>query len=367
MPYSFRILLKIWVTQFYKLNAGFFLFFFILFFGIVHPPELIPYHVSLIRGMIHAWQFMLVILAVWFLYSTKCVGFCLRSLEKPENSFLHSFQVFSNTKQFILYVICHFLLYLPVLIYSAFVTVFAFKEYVTTTAVLVIIFQVAVLLGGAFIILNRINTVHHKKIYFFSWQNQEKFSTSYFFYLPAYTFYKKKLVFLVIKIAGLFILNTILLVNKDEFSMREFILSYMILFLLHAPLVYYYVQLSEKELGFLRNLPVRLQKKFIVFALNYSIILLPELLFMLINSSGTISVYAIFMFYGLGVLQLLLFTSALYAANLKIKEYLKLVFIIYFLTSILLLSQQFLLLLFVESTVAFLLFNSSYYKFEAEV
>jgi hypothetical protein len=370
MLYSFKLLFKIWVVQFYKLNAGFFLFFFILFFGIVHPPQLISYHISLIMGMLESPAFLTLVLFLWFLYNLKCIDFTLKSINSPENAMLHNLQTFRLSKQSFLFGICQSFHYLPVLIYSIVVTGFAFKENNLLLVFILIIYQVIICLLSVFIYLYKLNNlpVHAilKRLLFFSLP-ETNIKKSFPLYLVYYTFYNRKLALLAVKLASLFILDVILILNKNDFAMRDFILVFMVMLLLHAFFVFYYVRFIEKEISFARNLPLPLSNRYLVYVFTYGLLLLPELLFMLIEGGGLMNAHVIFIFYFTGLGQLLLFTSVLYTIRLKIKEYLKLIFVIYLLSSILLLSQYYLLFLVAEWIISFAIFLYSYYRFEIEV
>src|SRR5260221_1304553 len=159
MLHSFKLLFKIWVFQFYRLNGGFFLFFFILFFGIVHPPQLISYHISLIMGMIESPTFLTLVLFLWFLYNLKCIGFTLKSINNPENAMLCNLQTFSLWKQSLLFGICQSFHYLTVLIYSVFVAGFAFKENNLSVVFIIILYQVIICLLSVLIYLYKLNNL----------------------------------------------------------------------------------------------------------------------------------------------------------------------------------------------------------------
>src|SRR5687767_10732015 len=123
-----RIFFKLLIKEFYAINAGYFLFFFILFFGVVSPTDLVFFHVSIILGMFNSPVLMAAVMLLWLLYISKCVFFGNKTIHKPENNFLTNLQAFSFKKQFALFFINLFLLYLPVVIYSCFVVALAGKH-----------------------------------------------------------------------------------------------------------------------------------------------------------------------------------------------------------------------------------------------
>jgi hypothetical protein len=77
---------KTLVRSFYIQYAGFFLFLFIVFFGIVAPSQQPAYHYALIRGMLAAPVFLWLVAGCWLLYAIKIVQFVRRVLESPEGA-----------------------------------------------------------------------------------------------------------------------------------------------------------------------------------------------------------------------------------------------------------------------------------------
>src|SRR5687768_12754133 len=122
---ALRILIKTQVREFYTINAGYFLFFFFLFFGVVEPGSMIFYHKSIMLGMFNAPAFLGLVMVVWLLYNLKCIFFCSKQFTRPGNNYLINLQAFSPGRQLGLFSVIQTLLYLPVLIYSCFVVALA--------------------------------------------------------------------------------------------------------------------------------------------------------------------------------------------------------------------------------------------------
>ena len=365
-----KLLGKIFIVPFYTINAGFFLFAFILIFGIVFPPQLILLHRSLINGIIHSNVFTLAVLLLWLMYNLKCIFFCLRIIDREEDTILFNLQVMSPATQWILFFMCHVILYLPVLIYSCFVVAASISNAFLVYALALILFQLSMCAIAVYLYYYRIN---------FKWKtgllNGRGLSVLPLFtlkkklslYLVYYTFQSRKILFFILKCTSLFLLNIILASNKDQFLIREFILVFMIVILIHSLLVYYYVGFMERSLSFSRNLPISRMQRFLLFLFAYSLMLLPEFFFIITNGSRLISVQAIVLFYGIAVAELLLFTSALYLIRMKMKPYLQMIFCIYLLFSILTLSGYYIGILLSNLALALIIFYSKFYKYEVEV
>src|SRR3981081_257199 len=80
---------KILIKSFYREQAGFFLFVFLIFFGIVQPSTQLYFHYALIRGILAAPAFMGVVALAWLLYGLRVRRFIIGTLEAPDALFLY--------------------------------------------------------------------------------------------------------------------------------------------------------------------------------------------------------------------------------------------------------------------------------------
>ncbi|MEQ8424392.1 MAG: hypothetical protein RIA63_06760, partial [Cyclobacteriaceae bacterium] len=112
------VLNRVIVKRFYERNTGFFLFVFLVMFGVVEGSQIISYHLSLIAGMLGSGVFMAVVFGVWLAYSVKCIQFVHEVLDHPKNGFLFLLRGLNKRKQFQYFLWVIFLLFLPVTVYS---------------------------------------------------------------------------------------------------------------------------------------------------------------------------------------------------------------------------------------------------------
>ena len=80
---------KILLSAYYRQNAGFFLFLFVVFFGIVAPSQQLAYHYALILGMLAAPAFLFVVGVAWLLYAGKVFRFVTRVIDSREGLLLY--------------------------------------------------------------------------------------------------------------------------------------------------------------------------------------------------------------------------------------------------------------------------------------
>ncbi len=365
-----KLFLKTFVIPFYILNAGSFLLSFILIFGIVHPPQLIFIHISLIKGIINSGIFTSLVLSLWMLYNVKCILFCLRVIKRQDDTVFFNLQSVTAARQWILLFISHCILYLPIIIYSCFIVLIAYQQGFVYYCAGIVLFQLIVCVLAVVTYYININ---------FTWKHRSSV-TSFLPYLnlfrgklrrPLYLFYytlhSRKIIFCVTEISDLFLLNIILGTEKEYFTMRDFSVVFMIVVLIHALLVYYYVALMEKRMNFSRNMPVLRIHRFLLFFITYLLVLLPEFFFILLNRSGLITCYSALIFYSIAVAQLSLFTSILYVKSMKMKSYLKLVFCIYLASTMLMLTGSYEIISVINLSLAFLFFFRNFYRYEVEL
>jgi hypothetical protein len=364
-----RLFFRIFIRAFYIINAGYFLFFFILFFGLVSPTDLGFYHLSLILGMFNEPLFMGGVMLLWLFYNGKCILFVNNTINKPENNDLTNLQVFPFRQQFVLFGINQLLLYLPVLIYSGFVIALAFKYQHVGIAFILIAFQIINCVMGAVAGYLNMNSTWKKNDIGFTYLFNRITAISkisYPFYLLTYTAFHRKITFFSIKLFSLFVLYIIFVLNKNDFSFINFIVVFLMLIMAHAMLPFYYINFIERTLSFYRNLPLSLLKISLIYFITYSIILIPELLFLLINGLQYVSLTDIVLLYFVALVNLLLFTAILYTEEIRMKKYLKIIFLVFFVSIFALNLKNYILLIFAELLIATITFISSYHLYESK-
>lgn len=89
---------KILIRAFYREHAGFFLFVFLLFFGIVQPSTQLYFHYALIRGILLTPAFMGLVAFAWLLYGLRLRRFVRQTLEAPDAIFLYKLNAQSPSR-----------------------------------------------------------------------------------------------------------------------------------------------------------------------------------------------------------------------------------------------------------------------------
>lgn len=132
-------------APFYRAHAGFFCLAGLALFGIV-PPEQLPYtHVQLIRAFLHApWW----LIAVWVAYDAWAVSYCRRLLRLPEYAFLR----IADRRSFAGLLAAHFWILAPAAVYTVFAALVAVGDGAAALAGLFAAAIVVLWIGGAWVL-----------------------------------------------------------------------------------------------------------------------------------------------------------------------------------------------------------------------
>lgn len=358
----FRLLNKLFIRNFYQSNAGFFLFFFFIFFGAVQGGSLVGYHLSLMKSILGSWVTLLVVSCCWLLYHLKCFFFVLRIINSEEGRFLHTLQALPSAKQWRSCLFIYFCLYIPVLLYAILLAVVGFRWGDDASAWAIVTFQLLSLFVFSFFLFRRLNDWLRKPFRFrwpFSLPN------SFVFYNVVYFTTQKRLLFLVLKSFSLLLLYLSLVWNRDRYTHDSFLLLYLLMLMAHALVPYLSVQFLERQASFIRNLPLSLAKPAAFYIASYLLLLLPEACYIFYQATA-FSIEHRLAYAANAVSSLCLLTAIQYADAVDRNEYLKAAFGLFFFSVFALHAQAFWAWIAIQLTVAGILFIHGYYRFETD-
>jgi hypothetical protein len=357
-----QVLYKLLVNKFYKLNAGFFLFLFIVLFGIMPGADTIILHRQLMLAAVSSWAGLTIMTIVFGAYALKCVLFVLRELATPENVFIYNMQGLTNGRQLRLLFFVFTSLLSPVLIYGA-ITVAAGAQAGQALAA----GAAGILLGlcatGTYILFATINGTWKQPLGGLpkvGWLPRKQFLT----YLLFYSVDNKKGVFISVKIFSLLALQFMVALNADKVSKENICFLILLSIAAHALLPLYYIRFIESEMAFLRNMPLRLGARLSQLLVTYAIILLPELLFLAWNEAHVLQWHLIAALYLLAIARLMFYSVLQYLPRMTTERYTGIIFISFFVSIILLASVSLWFFVISEFALAMLLYSLLYYKYE---
>ena len=364
----FRILLRLLVFQFYKLNVGFFLFIFIFFFGIISPGMQIQYHLSIIHSEINSFFILAFVITCWFLYNLKCVSFFETIIRKYRESFLCELQAINEKKLLVMVIACHLLVFLPVTIYATIVAIIALEQHKFIVAITIII-SVFLMIAVSCLYIKKllVNLTADSKRMLLQNLFTRHFSIHYFSYALYYIFYKKKVSVFTLKIFSFALFYLVFIRLADNFDKDSFINILILIGYFHSILLFQVHKFVEEKCSFTRNLPLSLAKRMMMFLVPVCILYLPEFFYLCINRTALLSFPDIITMYLMLISQLMLYTSIIYISNFKLKIFLRWIFIVAFVFIFLNKLMNLDLLIAVQLLFSYLIFQFRYYKYQHEV
>jgi hypothetical protein len=270
-----KILFRVVVCEFYKINSGFFFLIFCLLIATVHNPEQL-FTYSFLSKIAQSEIFLLLFLFVVAFYARKCQVFFVRCIADIRNGFFYYLTLADRSRSLIAMSMTFIMLLSPLAIYSLLLIIVAvsIKEWHVVLAVpLFFLFLIYYL---ATFVLKRISyTIEEYKGGF----RMNPFGSSRFYYWYFINFFlnRMKLVFISTKILSVLILIGMMnLYFTDEYPMILIYLGVLVSMMFHFVLIFELRKFEEEYLMILRNLPIR-STVFIVYLITYFLMSLPEL------------------------------------------------------------------------------------------
>jgi len=272
------ILQKVLINRFYKEHAGFFIFFFFVFFGI--PNSVVGFHLSLIEGMIHSRIFLLLVCGAWLLYNMKCAQYISKCLREEEQQFLYVMNHLPVITCWWYFLLVQLIVYLPVLSYAIVVSTIAVQHHQYVSAFYATAFNIVLLFITPLYYLRliqrkpviSIRNIGIKKLRL----PKPLLSIPLFFLLHE----RKQMLFITKLCSVLFLSLFFRFYTADPPDIRALQLCCMLCTTVHSAVIFQVHQFMEERLGFTRALPITLIRRFVDMLILFALLLLPELLFL---------------------------------------------------------------------------------------
>ncbi len=359
-----RILLKVLVQQFYLRNTGFFLFLFVVLFGVVQNP--LSYHLSLMQGIVSSYTTLVIAVIIWVLYGCKCVVFILKALAEKEHAFLYQLQALTFRQIFVLLNAVQALLLLPVLVYEMITAGVGFYIHQPVAAIAILLsiagMQVISVVLYYYCIASPAKKVRFTLPLIFHYHLPKPFYS----FLLYYNLYQGKVKTAAVKFVSFVLLFIPLVWNGDHFEFSDFIIFFGISIAAHAVIIFDGIQFLENDFKVLRNTPLPLYKLFLLFLITYTLLLLPEAIILWHYSHRvalSVPVTSLIVYY---IAMLLFFTALSYEKGIKIENYLLYIGLITVLSLFIAPLKSFAVEGLCVAAIAFVMFAGLYYKYERE-
>lgn len=270
-------LVKTVVIPFYRSHAGLLLFVFLIMFGTVESNQLGNYHRALIEGMFEAPVFLMVVMLVWLLYSTKILIYVISLLRTPDYRFFTDLTLLPRTVSFFNLVLTVITCFLPVLAYSVFIYLIGFLKGYYVLSILILIFQCALCVFNTYAILVVTGTQHR-----FTWKipglRIPNVAGRIGFYV-SYFLTEEKIALLISKTFSLALLYIVreATVAGDDFRILG--LTWVFVLLSHTFLLPKVRIFEDRYLIWIKALPFKTLHTCLMYILFYAGLMLPELVF----------------------------------------------------------------------------------------
>lgn len=320
------ILHKTLVRVFYRQQAGWFLFIFLFFFGLVAPSMQLAYHFALIKGMLSTPVMMALVWLTWFLYTLKTVRFVTRVLAGPDHLFLQMLRLLPFWRVYSRFLFVQAQLLLPITGYAGIVAGVALYGGKKVAAGGVWCYSILLVLGSAFLITFRISHPADMR----TRRPTRRRDIAYWLILLRYLWVEEKILIAGIKLFGCVILYG-LLRNQDpsDHDIRLALLVFSLAIFGHGPVLFKWREMGDAKLRCYRALPVPLLKRFTSLALICGLLLLPEMLTLAWLTPHPIRLLDALSFMWLGYSLLLLLCCLLATVKIKTGDFLKLLLVLF--------------------------------------
>jgi len=269
-----HLLLKTLVQPFYGRHAGLLLFMFYIFFGVVNGPNLVHYHLSLVRAILDSPALMTIVIAIWILYTAKALVFVRSQLVKEEMNFMLLLENFSPSKKRIELLVVQFLIMLPVLFYGLFMIGVAVTDGKNIQALIIPYFLLMLLMAPVYITGLFFNRTQRS----FEWLHWRwRFFEKIKFVYVRYIFGDLNFGLAISKILSLLLMFGLLNgFGIDNYDVRLPLLAMLVSATTHSMIVFNVQQFEIQDLEFERQLPVSFFKRVLPLTFTYLFLLLPE-------------------------------------------------------------------------------------------
>lgn len=286
------ILRKTLVVEYYRLNTGFLFLVLMFAFGILRPED----HIAL-SAYVFASPFLLVLVFVFFaLYHLKTVFFVRQRLLWDSHDFLYQLILIPQWQRWVLLLYVQVMLWLPVVLYAGFVGYYGWKFGQQKAVITTFFYILLVPLTGVAAYEYRLSRPNpDTKLSAFSGYLNRRFTKPYWSYFILYLFKENPvLLFLTKGFTCFIVLGVCKIYPTDTYDERLLSLGALTIGLVHSVLLLHLYEFEHLQLPLLRNLPLTLRQRATQYFLLFTLLLLPEILFLVRYLPKTVSwLYAI--------------------------------------------------------------------------
>lgn len=360
------ILRKIFVFGFYRSHAGMLAFIFIMlisycFFintlGTVRPEEIDFWQFFFTIGLVSNPLIMVCYLLACLIYTYKSWQYFIYQFTLPNHQFLYySVNNYSKNIQLKGWFLVQLQVFTPILIYTIYATLIGLIFHYYLISACIILFVFLLTCASAVLYVHQINKLYNVDEKPLTVLLLKKISKPIFLLYTLMIFNHAKLGYLLTKALSWVLIWSVFSLFIDlQNDLRLLLLISSFIAISHAFLIYQERDFNDTNLNFLKNFPYSRFKLFFGFSLNYIVILLPEIFWLItkfgIEKSGILVLFIL--------TAMLLLRSILYL-GIRIKGFLIAIFLLISIFYITILFGYGWILIPIDFGFAYIIFRRNY-------
>ena len=350
----------VFVKSFYQKHGALLIFIFYICFGLVPAAQLQGLHHSLVIGFLVNPLFLFAVLLIWLLYTVQTCLTVLDIMQNQKQLFLfYCLGAFSRIQRLLIFLLIEILVLLPVLLYSAYAAIIAFKEDFSQQALILTVSPLLLLTISVIIYHTRFEMgLSRRKLVLLPKLNLSlpiSILSIYFLRLVN----DQKVHFLICKLLSYMVISAVFWTFHDvQNDARVASIALVSIGLSHSMLVYECFRFEKTFLTSFKNLPVPRWRYFLHLTGFYSLLLLPETIWLLNRLQLVMTIGLVTM----TVAMLLFFHSILYKIGADLEKFLPRVLVIFILVFWLMMFQLIWLLAIPMLVISFFVFYTRFYR-----
>ncbi len=298
---------------------------FFVLFGV--PANLAQFHLAIITIITQNPVGLAGGMLIWLLYNAKCVDYVVKHLRTPQQQFLFCINNLPPKAGFGYMVYVQALVYMPVMAYSLAAAAMAIKSQHYFSGAAILLFTAASVLLAAAIYLRVLQRKPVVAKGMAMPQTGIRLGKPLFALPLYYLVHSRRQMLLVAKFFSLLVLYIFCkLYEPDQYDIRPLLLCFMLVTAVNSAAVLQIKSFEDSSVGFARNFPTSLFRRFVMLVCMYTALMLPELLFVCKGWPLHVHIIDYPQLLMLSVGMLTIFHAALYTDDMDSEAYFKIVF-----------------------------------------
>jgi hypothetical protein len=274
-----RVLIPVFVREFYLANPGFFLLVVAFAGGFMRSYD----HIALAEFFISAPLVSTIPLAIWLLYTLKVMNFNHEKIKQNENEFIFCFILFPVLNQWGLAIRVVFIQLLPVFLYGLFLCLVASKYGMMPSLLMIVTgFMLLIVMSAYHLIWWLCHPNHEKKVMMLSRFLNLQFTKPFPFFFIEWISRHDLAMLLGTKIfSGLIVVGITALYKTETYDLRLLSIGILISSAANTGLILSLHRFENFHMSWWRGLPITLLKRMYFSLITIGIIFLPEVILLI--------------------------------------------------------------------------------------